>query len=284
MRKRIILLLPLLMIFMSQKAQVTKTDRGIILENFGCSTHLLKVEVISSHIIHLMASPTGNFSDNDREGLKGYDLSGFSLKIDSERITLKTDVLRVFIDPKNGRVTFRDKENHLLLEENNRFYKPYKVFLENTWSVKQEFKWASDEALYDLNQLQGGMSNIRGRKLDLISPGTREINSLILSSKGYGLFWNNNSLSRFYDGNDCSYLWSEMADQVNYYFMYGPSNEEVVYNYRKLTGKLLVLPKWAMGNLHSGTNIEVQKNSVEVDQESFKKDRMSDITAVEQAY
>ncbi|HEY4787733.1 MAG TPA: hypothetical protein VIH57_16875 [Bacteroidales bacterium] len=246
MDKRLILLQVFLLIFLDQKAQVTKTDKGIILKNFGCNTHLLKIEAISSQIIHLVASPTTDQQDGSLDGFDASDLTDFSIKIDSERIVLKTDYLRVIIDPRDGRVTFRDNHNSLLLEENSRFYKPYHAFVENAWSVKQEFKWASDEALYDMDLQNGGLFNIRGKNLDLIIPGSKMVDPLIVSSKGYGIVWYNNSLSRYNDDSEGSYLWSEVADRVNYYFLYGPSSEEVVSNYRKLTGNFLLLPKWAM--------------------------------------
>ncbi|MDX9904548.1 MAG: glycoside hydrolase family 31 protein [Bacteroidales bacterium] len=42
-------------------------------------------------------------------------------------------------------------------------------------------------------------------------------------------------------------FWSEVADQVDYYFISGGSMDEVISGYRTLTGKAPVMPKWAMG-------------------------------------
>ncbi len=46
--------------------------------------------------------------------------------------------------------------------------------------------------------------------------------------------------------NDISF-WSEMGDQINYYFIRGKSIDGEIRNYRKLTGKAQVMPLWAMG-------------------------------------
>ncbi|WP_320052710.1 TIM-barrel domain-containing protein [uncultured Acetobacteroides sp.] len=42
-------------------------------------------------------------------------------------------------------------------------------------------------------------------------------------------------------------LWSEMANQIDYYFIQGANADEVVKGYRALTGKAPIMPKWAMG-------------------------------------
>ena len=41
--------------------------------------------------------------------------------------------------------------------------------------------------------------------------------------------------------------WSEMAKQLDYYFVVGEDMDEVISGYRTLTGKSPVMPKWAMG-------------------------------------
>lgn len=42
-------------------------------------------------------------------------------------------------------------------------------------------------------------------------------------------------------------FWSEVADQIDYYFISGDSMDEVISGYRTVTGKAPVMPKWAMG-------------------------------------
>ncbi len=42
-------------------------------------------------------------------------------------------------------------------------------------------------------------------------------------------------------------IWSEMAKDLDYYFIAGDNIDDVISGYRQLTGKAQVLPKWAMG-------------------------------------
>ena len=41
--------------------------------------------------------------------------------------------------------------------------------------------------------------------------------------------------------------WGEMQDQVDYYFVYGTSMDDVLRGYRTITGQAPIMPKWAMG-------------------------------------
>jgi len=42
-------------------------------------------------------------------------------------------------------------------------------------------------------------------------------------------------------------LYSEVADQIDYYFIYGDNLDQVISGYRKNTGKAPMMPKWSMG-------------------------------------
>lgn len=42
-------------------------------------------------------------------------------------------------------------------------------------------------------------------------------------------------------------FWSEMTQQMDYYFCYGDNLDEVVKGYRTLTGKAQIMPKWLLG-------------------------------------
>ncbi len=70
----------------------------------------------------------------------------------------------------------------------------------------------------------------------------------MLSSKGYGIFWNNTSRSRF-NNRFANYLYisSEVADVIDYYFLYGPDFDNIIAGYRDLTGQAPMFGKWAYG-------------------------------------
>jgi alpha-D-xyloside xylohydrolase len=54
-------------------------------------------------------------------------------------------------------------------------------------------------------------------------------------------------------------LFSEMGDEIDYYFVYGKSMDEVIAGYRTLTGKSQIMPKWAMGYWQSRERYKTQE-------------------------
>jgi len=52
--------------------------------------------------------------------------------------------------------------------------------------------------------------------------------------------------------------WSEMQDQLDYYFVGGATMDEVISGYRTLTGKAPVMPRWAMGYWQSRERYKTQ--------------------------
>lgn len=57
-------------------------------------------------------------------------------------------------------------------------------------------------------------------------------------------------------------LYSEMGDQIDYYFIGGESMDDVIRGYRSVSGKAQVMPKWAMGFWQSRERYKTQDELV----------------------
>ena len=55
----------------------------------------------------------------------------------------------------------------------------------------------------------------------------------------------------FHDDASGSYLWCDVVDELDYYFVVGPEFDAIVAELRRLTGHAPMLPKWAFGYLQS---------------------------------
>ena len=92
------------------------------------------------------------------------------------------------------------------------------------------------------------MWNYRGESVDISQDNTNISVPLLLSSQGYGLYWNNDSRSRFNNRfANYMYITSEVADNIDYYFFYGPDFDHIIAAYRDLTGQAPMFGKWAYG-------------------------------------
>lgn len=59
--------------------------------------------------------------------------------------------------------------------------------------------------------------------------------------------WDNYSKTLFEDNEHGATFWSEVADEINYYFIAGDNMDKVIANYHALTGKVPMFPKSAFG-------------------------------------
>jgi alpha-D-xyloside xylohydrolase len=119
------------------------------------------------------------------------------------------------------------------------------------YHTKLEFEWAEGEALYGLGSHEEGMFNLRGQHQYLYQQNMKAIVPVLLSTRGYGIFLDSCSLMTFHDDAFGSYLWSDVDDELDYYFFYGPEFDQIVHEIRALTGHSPMLPKWAFGYIQS---------------------------------
>ena len=101
------------------------------------------------------------------------------------------------IKDKRGKVVFTATK-HMLKRFNSSTYSQNPGFYEATLT----FDSPKDEYLYGLGQFQDGYSNVRGLSRRLTQVNTQISIPMLLSSKGYGILWNNYGLTDF---NPCDY-------------------------------------------------------------------------------
>ena len=171
----------------------------------------------------------------------------------ADAIALSTKLLAARVDRQTGTVQFFDASNHLLLAESpgSRTLTPNKVAAFDVFASRQSFVLAPGEAIYGLGQHQEGLMNYREHHVRLLQEN-REIGiPMMVSSRGYGLFWDNPAVTDVdagVPGSEDLLTWnSEAADAVDYYFMAGPELDDVIASYRRLTGAAPMMGEWAWG-------------------------------------
>jgi alpha-D-xyloside xylohydrolase len=218
---------------------------------FTMKTGTLKLQVCTDSIIRVRYSPTATFSDRpDYVVIKTrWPTAKWEMQSTDDDVTLTTARLAVTVTRKDGAITYRDLAGKQLLQEATRKLTPVKVNGEDTYRAESFINiYGSREALYGLGQHQAGVWNYRGESVDISQDNTNISVPLLLSSQGYGIYWNNDSRSRF-NNRFANYLYisSEVADNIDYYFFYGPDFDRIIAAYRELTGQAPMFGKWAYG-------------------------------------
>lgn len=227
------------------------------------------IQIYSDDVIQVIGLPTD--APTELTSLIARPPNGaqtpFEVAENTSEIQIKTKTLRMTIQKDDGTVVFKDAKGNCLLREGLRQITPVVVLDEEVNHIKQAFLWANDEALYGLGQHQEGVFNWRGHYTELFQYNTRAVVPFLLSTKGYGLLWDNYSYTKFDDTRYGSYLWSEVGDGIHYYFVYGPEPDRVIRNYRDLTGAAPLFPKWAYGYIQSKERYKTQQEIIDIARE-----------------
>lgn len=226
----------------------------------------IKLKVWSENIIQVIASPTTKLSS--RESLivteKSFSKPIWNLEETENYIVLSTKVVSVKIDKHTSKIEFIDKEGKLILSENERVINSAKVVDEDCYHIKQSFQYATGETLYGLGSFQDADIALNGKKISLLQKNRDDVVPVIISTNHYGLIWDNYSYSEFNDSRNEYYLWSEVADEINYFLIYGSTTDRIVSAYRQLTGVAPMFPKWAYGYMQSKQKYNTQDEIVSV--------------------
>ncbi len=228
----------------------------------------------------------------------------FDLGETTEALVFSTPKLSIRINRQTGAFTYLDRSGQLLTKEPDRGGKTLmpidvikSVFDESVetqirkdadgvhagvasvrqvvdrqaFHTKLEFEWIPGEALYGLGSHEEGMSNLRGQHQYLYQQNMKAVVPVLLSTKGYGILMDSYSLMTFHDDAFGSYLWTDVDDEMDYYFIYGPEFDQIVQGIRQLTGKAPMLPRWAFGYIQSKERYVSQVELIDVVREYRKR-------------
>jgi alpha-D-xyloside xylohydrolase len=117
------------------------------------------------------------------------------------RVSVATGQVEAVVDLKTSAVSFRNNHGTRILSEepSARTLEPAQVQGETTFHVGQRWVPNGDESLYGLGQQQLGTLDIKSFDFDLWQHNTNVVVPFLVSSKGYGVLWDNTSLGHFGD-------------------------------------------------------------------------------------
>jgi alpha-D-xyloside xylohydrolase len=122
----------------------------------------------------------------------------------STEIRVASPTLVTKISRADGAIQFSTPDGKVVLAEapGGRTLTPTDDAGKKAFQVRQIWLGDPKEALYGLGQLQIGTVNIKGFDLDLWQHNTNIVVPFLVSSKGYGILWDNTSFTRFGDLSD----------------------------------------------------------------------------------
>lgn len=205
-------------------------------------------------VVFVAAAQAPHFTANNLQLGKFFDLSNEP----REHITISTPEGKVLVDllgwstPEPG-----DQNNRRPMEE------PYSP-------VAATFAAPADEHYYGLGQNQGGFLDHRDHPVNCwhaySAPGGESVCvPFMVSSRGYGLVWDNPSKTTIEAGFNEQTRWmSQVGDRISFFVIAAQTTDEIYSGYRALTGPTPMLPKAAYGFIQSKQRYDSQDEILSV--------------------
>jgi alpha-D-xyloside xylohydrolase len=250
MKKQILLLIIILGLLSqcsNDKGKLEKIKNGVQINSDEVN---LKIQFYTDDIVRIIKYPKNGTADKKTLSVIMDSIPALDIDISEKdnEIFLSSATVKLKISKDNGRIEFLNKMNESVLKETgNSKFTPVVYDKDSSFSVQQNFELSADEGLYGLGQHQSGYFNYRGKTIELVQSNTDAVNPFLVSTRNYGILWDNYSRTIFKDSTNTTSIWSDVGDNIDYYYVYGSNMDKVISGYRTLTGKAPMFGKYAYG-------------------------------------
>ena len=178
-----------------------RTDTGIVVTPAQGSEAAVQLQVYGDNIIRVTATPERETDVPASLMVTARPVANaFSVTEAPGRVTLTTARVSAEVELANGNVRFRDAAGNLVLAESGPAgFAPARVEGRSFVSVRQQFNRGTDEGFYGLGQHQNRQMNYSGEDVELAQHNMDIAIPFVVSTRNYGLLWDNNSITRFGD-------------------------------------------------------------------------------------
>ena len=189
----------------TQKGVVVKTSDG----------QFERLQVVNDKIIRVSATLDGVFDkDASLMTVPQNDFTAYETNENDSTFVITTKEVKAVVCKASGNVAFFNIDGTPILREDGRIMRDTTITQSDAKNTKTDKgltfrqKWVpgEDDAIYGLGQHQAEDFNYRGKNEDLYQYNTKVSIPFFISNKGYGVLWDNNSLSRWGDEREYAQL------------------------------------------------------------------------------
>lgn len=175
---------------------VKQSSTGVLLK---LSTGVMGIEIYSPRIVRVTYAPSTVLPDKKSLAVISPPASvRWHLSHSATHVIISTSELVATINRNTAAVKFSDVFGAVFLGETvggGKTMRPKTFNGVGTYEVTQRFDLAEDEAIYGLGQHQQGLVNYRGSQVRLEQRNMHVAIPVMLSSRGYGIFWDNPAIT-----------------------------------------------------------------------------------------
>ncbi len=186
-----------------------------------------------------------------------------------------------------GKLEFYNQKNDLLLEEYVRNRKDMigstcssleiearelKPIVGGDYKLTVRFVSNVKEKLYGMGQYQQPYLDIKGADLELAQRNSQASVPFTVSSLGYGFLWNNPAVGRVNFGKNITTWEAYSTKKMDYWITAGDTPAEIEEAYANVTGKVPMMPDYAMGFWQCKLRYQTQEELLEVAREYKRRE------------
>ena len=217
---------------------------GVVVSPAAGVAKRVRLEVVSPTIIRVTAFPGTSLElpASLMAVRTGGDDVGFSVKSTAGAVTLSTGKLQAVVRIADGQVAFEEANGKPITSEvaDGRELEPVAIDGKAYYAIRQQFSSAPGEAFYGLGQHQTGLIDYRGADLTLAQHNMDVAVPFVVSSRDYGILWDNDSVTRFGDPKP----WEQLSQSL---ILYDDSGKAGGLTARYYVGGKLVLERRESG-------------------------------------
>lgn len=178
---------------------------GVIVSPADADFRRVRLQVIDDSIIRVTATPQDDFANlpDTLMIVAGSKAAKVHAEQHGDTLAVRTGTLTAEVSLGTGAVQFKDAEGNLLLAEAGRSLAPVTAdpgsVDADSFAVRQQFVLPAGEAIYGLGQQQDGRVDYAGENIELTTHNIEITIPFFASTNGYGVLWNNTSITRFGD-------------------------------------------------------------------------------------
>ncbi|KAK1825349.1 hypothetical protein LTR12_000150 [Friedmanniomyces endolithicus] len=138
-----------------------------------------------------------------------------------------------------------------------------------------------DEKIYGMGQYQTGLLNLKGQDLELAQRNSQASVPFMVSSRGYGLLWNQPAVGRAVFGMNTMSFEAYQTQHLDYWVVAGESPAELVQAYASVTGTVPMMPEYGLGYWQSKCRYMTQEEVLKVAREYHERKLPIDVLVID---
>ncbi|MBQ8800058.1 MAG: DUF4968 domain-containing protein [Lachnospiraceae bacterium] len=210
---------------------VTKSKTFVeAVSNYG----ILRVTPVTDEIVRVqfIRGQENTFADG-KQKYTGEEKVSFTTRENTTAYEIITKKLVVRIGKKSGAITFLDAKGMLLLKESEKEPRQIEPEVSTTWNY---FDWEKSEKITAKGISDSELEFVNGKARYISMGGKKKRMPLLLSKKGYGIAVSAESTVSFCGvGVYGQYLCTEEEQQIDYYVLFGGTNEANIRLYKSFS-------------------------------------------------